>query len=98
MMGNPREGKRTIISMKQYLILKTIEQMGGKDIYLSQIVARTQNQVTWAYTIRVINELHKKGIINAVKKGRLRVVELTEKGRRLIKLIDEIVELLKPIE
>lgn len=89
--------RRILLSMKQYLVLKTIEEMGGRDIYYSQIVARMNNKITWAHAVRILKEFEKMGIINTAKMGRVRIIELTDKGKRLIKLADEIAELLQPV-
>ena len=87
-----------ILSMKQYLVLKTIKDMGGKDIYFTQIVARLGDRATWAHAVRILNEFDKMGIISTAKRGRVRIIELTEKGERVLKLAEELLELMKPVD
>lgn len=94
----PKSSRRVLLSMKQYLVLKTIAEMGGKDIYYSQIVSEMNNQVTWAHAVRILNEFERIGVIRTTKKGRVRVIELTDKGKHLLELIEEILDILKPTE
>jgi len=97
-MVSDNSRKRAIFSYKQYLVLKTIAEMGGRDIYYSQVVARLHDKITWAHASNILSWFDKVGIINTKKVGRLRIIELTPKGKHVLQIVEELIKLTKPID
>lgn len=94
---NKRSGPRALISYKQYEVLKAIKELGGRDIYITQVAAKLNDKVTWAHTLRTLKQFDKMGLISTAKKGRVRLIELTPKGKEALQLMDRLVVLLQPI-
>lgn len=83
---------RTLVSAKQYLVLKKIEENGKT--YLSQLMRDLSGHIVWIHLVTLVNMMEKQGILKTEKKGRVRFIELTDKGRELLRHLDKIVELL----
>jgi|Deesub1362B_J571_1020462.scaffolds.fasta_scaffold06354_2 predicted transcriptional regulator len=60
---------------------------------ISEIAAKTNS--TYAHSFNLIRELEDLGIVITKKKGRSKVVTLTEKGRDLAALLEEFVTMLR---
>ena len=54
-----------------------------------------QTSSTYAHTVRVIEKLGGMGLVKFDRKGRTKIVELTELGRKIGKRLDEIENMLK---
>ena len=91
--------RRVIASMKHYYVLKVINDMGGnEDLYYSKLVELLKGKITWAHALRVLKQLDAAGLINTKKLGRVKVVEITEKGREALRCMERIMELMRPIK
>ncbi len=49
---------------------------------------------TYSHVIKIVKIFEKYGLINVHRKGRLNLIELTERGRKVAKLISETVSFL----
>lgn len=94
---NKRSGPRALLSYKQYEVLKAINELGGHGIYITQVATRLADRITWAHTLRTLKQFDKMGLISTAKKGRVRLIEITPKGKEALKLMDRLVELMQPI-
>ena len=65
-----------------------------EDIYCS-VVARKIDS-TYAHTVKIIQELEDEGYLTSEKKGRRKILELTEKGQDMAELFDRIVKSTHP--
>ncbi len=98
-MEKKLEGRRVIASMKHYFILKIVNDMGGnEDLYFSKLVKLLHGKITWAHALRILKQLHEAGLINTKKLGRIKVVEITDKGREALRCMERLIELMQPIE
>ncbi len=60
---------------------------------ISEIASETNS--TYAHSFNLIRELEKIGVVVTTKRGRSKIVTLTEKGRELASLLEEFTELLR---
>jgi len=65
----------------------------GKKRYASQIAKEAD--CTYSHTVRVLSEMQERGLINFNKNGRLKLIELSNIGDRVVETLDELVKLLK---
>lgn len=70
--------------MRIFLTLKNTEE----EWYFSKIARSAQ--VTFVYLTKFIPKIEKLNLVKVEKKGKKRVVQLTEKGSELAQLLEEI--------
>jgi len=63
------------------------------DNYPSEIAKKTG--CTYSHTVRLVQRMEKKDLINSQKEGRRKMLELTDKGRRVAKSLSDAIEELK---
>lgn len=76
---------------KSKLVLLALAQGGDK--YVSEVAAEVKS--TYAHTFNLLKTMEKGGILKAKKKGRIKYVALTEKGRRLAETLKDFEAVLK---
>ncbi len=64
--------------------------------YASQIAKEAD--CTYSHTVRVLSEMQNKGLINFSKNGRLKLIELSPIGFKVVDTLDKLVKLLKQAE
>jgi DNA-binding MarR family transcriptional regulator len=72
-------------------ILLDLYQSGTSNV--TEIARRTSS--TYAHTVRVVKKLEGMGLVRFEKRGRTKLVELTELGRKIGERLDEIESLVK---
>ncbi len=84
--------KETFLNEKPVMALVTIRQ-SREEIYGS-IISR-EVDTTYSHAVRIISTLEEKGLVESEKKGRKKILELTEQGE---KFADVFVQLLDMFE
>ena len=52
---------------------------------------------TYSHTVRILQMFRKKGLVQFVKKGRLKEIMLTETGKKLAELIEKAMKMLESL-
>lgn len=96
MSENKPRYRRTILGYKQYLILKAIKEIEdkGEDPYYMKIYKMYGGKVVWAYITTVVSMFEKAGLVTIEPKGRVKVIKLTDKGKRVLECAEEIMKLI----
>jgi len=66
------------------------------EIYCNKISKKVDT--TYAHTVRIVSRLEEKGLIETHKKGRKKIIELTEKGEEYAETFQRLQELFKEEE
>jgi DNA-binding MarR family transcriptional regulator len=82
----------TIFRTKPGLVMMELWKNEGRS-YSSKLAK--QADCTYSHIVKIINRLEKAKIITSIKDGRIRKIELTEKGFKIANLIAQIDSLLK---
>lgn len=62
-------------------LCKIILKINGDKTYSQKIA--NQTNTTYSHTVKIINCLLEKGIVNKIKDGRVSYIKLTNKGRQI---------------
>jgi len=84
--------------MKIFLREKPVQialslRKGPRKRYASQIAKEAD--CTYSHTVRVLSEMQEKGLIVFNKDGRLKLIELSNVGDKVVETLDKLVKLLK---
>lgn len=93
---NRKRLRRTVLGYKQYLVLKTIDELEkkGEPVYFSKLANELKGKVVWGYIVSVIDMFEKRGLLETESKGRLRFVKLTDRGREALRLAERLIEIM----
>lgn len=89
--GNGFETLQIFLREKPVNIALSLKK--SKKRYASQIAKDAD--CTYSHTVRVLSEMQEMGLIRFNKNGRLKLIELSPIGDKVVETLDELVKLLK---
>lgn len=72
------------------LLLQLLKE--ENEIYASTVSKKID--CTYSHVVKLLKEMHKAGLINFQKRGRLKILTLSKKGEDFTKLIDSAINIL----
>jgi DNA-binding MarR family transcriptional regulator len=78
---------------KPAMMLIEMRRTGKKEIYASNLAKSVD--CTYSHVVKILQQMHKAGLVNFNKTGRLKLLSLTKKGDDVAAHIDKILTLLK---
>lgn len=80
--------KEFFLNEKPVMTLVTIRR-SSDDIYCS--VISSEIDTTYAHSVKIISTLEEEGFIKSTKRGRKKVLELTEKGEKYADIFNDLI-------
>ena len=78
---------------KPSLMLIEMRRNSKKEIYASNLAKAVD--CTYSHVVKILQQMHKAGLVNFNKTGRLKLLSLTKKGEDVAAHIDKIMTMLK---
>ena len=75
---------------------KALLHLYDKEESFSQRLARDID-TTYAHTVKTVNRLEEKGLIQSRKEGRKRISEITEKGEKVAEAVENLFEVVEEV-
>lgn len=60
----------------------------SNDVYASNLAK--QVDCTYSHVVKILQEMSKAGLVNFQKEGRLKILKLTDKGRKIAEMMNDI--------
>lgn len=95
-MGVSNKGLAYLLLRRKPVMLLIRLLRAERPIYAS-IVAK-DIECTYSHTVRILQELKKKDIVEFEKKGRLKLITLTKKGREIAECLEKLLSMLNKAE
>lgn len=95
-MGVKDKGLSYLLIRKKPVMLLIQLARSQKMMYTS-VLAKEIN-CTYSHTVKMLSELRRKKIVNFERKGRLKFVKLTRKGKELAEALERLMSIINKID
>jgi len=86
------EGLKLLLKEKAVEILMTVyhESLDGKDVYIQYIASKIYSPHSYVWLM--VKKFEQAGLVETITEGRTKIIKLTEKGIRVSRHIQELIQ------